>query len=175
MCSFGVIVLKGKDYRVISGQPYTRKKFIHGEPQSKISKFIMGDSKRKFSYKISMMSLNAVQITHNALEAARIAANKILADVLGDKEYLMHIRVYPHNVLRENKMIATAGADRLQEGMRRSFGKPFGRAARIKENQAIIDVYVNEKQGLKVAKKALETSAKKLPTSCKIVFENLDK
>ncbi|MCW3975253.1 MAG: 50S ribosomal protein L16 [Candidatus Bathyarchaeota archaeon] len=170
-----MIVLKGKDYRVISGQPYTRKKFIHGEPQSKISKFIMGDSKRKFSYKISMMSLNAVQITHNALEAARIAANKILADVLGDKEYLMHIRVYPHNVLRENKMIATAGADRLQEGMRRSFGKPFGRAARIKENQAIIDVYVNEKQGLKVAKKALETSAKKLPTSCRIVFENLDK
>ncbi len=170
-----MITLKGKNYRLDSGQPYTRNKFIRGAPSSKISKFIMGDSKGKFSYKISMMSLNAVQIRHNALEAARIAANKILADILGDKEYLMQIRVYPHHVLRENKMIATAGADRLQEGMRRAFGKPIGRAARIKENQTIMDVYVNEKRGLEVARKALETSAKKLPTSCRIVFENLDK
>ena len=28
--------------------------------------------------------------------------------------------------MRENKMIATAGADRLQEGMRKAFGKPIG-------------------------------------------------
>jgi large subunit ribosomal protein L10e len=167
--------LKGKNYRIVSGQPYTRNKFIHGAPSPKISKFIMGNSKGKFSHKASMLSLNTVQIRHNALEAARIAANKILADVLGDEGYLMHIRVYPHNVLRENKMIATAGADRLQEGMRRAFGKPIGRAARISENQPIIDVYVNEKKGLEVAKKALETSVKKLPISCRIVFENLDK
>ena len=167
--------MKGKNYRIASGQPYTRKKFIHGAPNPKISKFIMGDSKGKYSYKATMLSQSAVQIRHNALEAARISANKILEDNLGDKGYLLHIRIYPHNVLRENKMIATAGADRLQEGMRRAFGKPIGRAAIIKENQPIIDVYVNEEMQLKIAKEALETSAKKLPTSCRIIIENLDK
>ena len=32
-------------------------------------------------------------------------------------------------------MIATAGADRLQEGMRRAFGKATGLAARIQPGQ----------------------------------------
>jgi large subunit ribosomal protein L10e len=139
----------------------------------KISKFIMGDPKGNYAYKVSMLSQNAVQIRHNALEATRIAANKILEEVLGDKGYLMQVRVYPHIVLRENKMIATAGADRLQEGMRRSFGKPIGRAARIKENQTIIDIHVND-DGLKAAKKALETCAKKISTPCRITIEKLE-
>ena len=83
------------------------------------------------------------------------------------------MRLYPHLVLRENKMIATAGADRLQEGMRRSFGKPVGRAARIKENQPILDICVNE-EGLNIAKEALKSSAMKLPTACRIEIIKLE-
>jgi len=165
--------LKGKNYRVIVGQPYTRNKFIHGTPASKIVKFTMGDAKGKFKHKVSLLSQNPVQIRHNALEAARIVANKIMTDKLGENEYMLQMRIYPHLVLRENKMIATAGADRLQEGMRRSFGKPVGRAARIKENQPILDICVNE-EGLNIAKEALKSSAMKLPTACRIEIINLE-
>lgn len=165
--------MRGTDYRVIVGQPYTRSKFIHGSPSSKIVKFTMGNTKGKYKYKVSLLSQNAVQIRHNALEAARIVANKILSDKLGDDEYMLQIRIYPHFVLRENKMIATAGADRLQEGMRRAFGKPIGRAARTKENQPILDACVKE-EGLNVAKEALKSSALKLPTPCRITVENVD-
>ena len=33
------------------------------------------------------------------------------------------VRVYPHHVTRENKMISGAGLGRLQKGMRQSFGR----------------------------------------------------
>ena len=69
-------------------------------------------------------------------------------------------------------MIATAGADRLQEGMRRAFGKPTGRAARIKTGQSILDVYVNS-NAIETAKEALRVGATKLPVACVISEENL--
>ena len=90
---------------------------------------MMGDTKSKFEYRFSLVAQGPVQIRHNALEAARVAANKVMFDALGEAGYKIHLRVYPHVILRENRMIATAGADRLQEGMRRAFGKPSGRAA----------------------------------------------
>jgi large subunit ribosomal protein L10e len=159
--------MKGRNYRIPKGQLYTRGKYIHGGPQPKISKFVMGDAKGSYEYKVSLLSQNEVQIRHNALEATRIAANKVLFDKLGETGYLMRISPYPHVVLRENRMIATAGADRLQEGMRRSFGKPSGRAARVKSNQSIIDIYVNE-PALEYAKEALRVCSTKLPTPCRI-------
>jgi len=77
---------------------------------------------------------------------------------------------YPHCVLRENKMIFGAHADRLQDGMKRSFGKPIGTAARVKPNQAVIIVNVNE-DGLEIAKEALKRGSAKLPTPCKVFIE----
>lgn len=164
--------MKGRNYRQIKGQPYTRLKYIHGTPPSKISKFMMGDTKSHFEYKISLISQGPVQIRHNALEAARVAANKVLFDVLGETGYKIHLRVYPHVILRENRMIATAGADRLQEGMRRAFGKPTGRAARIRAGQPILDIYVNS-NAVDTAKKALKVGTTKLPIACVITQETL--
>jgi len=132
----------------------------------------MGDSKAKYEQRISLLAGNTVQIRHNALEAARVAANKVLAEKLGETGYLLNLCVYPHVVLRENRMIATAGADRLQEGMRRAFGKPSGRAARVKADQAILSICVN-KDAVEHAKRALTVSAGKLPTPCRIVVEEL--
>lgn len=132
----------------------------------------MGDTKTKYAHRVSLLSENAVQIRHNALEAARVAANKVLADGLGETGYVLNLLVYPHVILRENRMIATAGADRLQEGMRRSFGKPSSRAARVKANQAILSIDVNE-SALQYAKNALKISAGKLPTTCRIAIEKL--
>ena len=133
---------------------------------------MMGDTKSQFEFKFSLVAQAPVQIRHNALEAARVAANKVLFDALGETGYKIHLRVYPHIILRENRMIATAGADRLQEGMRRSFGKPSGRAARIKTGQSILDIYVNS-NAVDAAKKALRVGSTKLSVACVIGEEKL--
>jgi len=164
--------MRGRNYRQPKGQPYTRNKYIHGTPPPKISKFMMGDLKSKFEFKVSLVAQGPVQIRHNALEAARVAANKVLFDALGETGYKIHLKVYPHIILRENRMIATAGADRLQEGMRRSFGKPSGRAARIKTGQSILDIYVNS-NAVDTAKQALHVGTTKLPVACVITQEAL--
>ena len=59
-------------------------------------------------------------------------------------------------------MIATAGADRLQEGMRRAWGKATSLGARIKQGQCIMELYVNEEH-VEAAKKALKGACVKLP------------
>ena len=164
--------MRGRNYRHPKGQAYTKGQYIHGSPSLKISRFTMGDTKTKYAHRVSLLSDNAVQIRHNALEAARVAANKVLADNLGETGYVLNLRVYPHNVLRENRMIATAGADRLQEGMRRSFGKPTSRAARVNPDQAILSIDVNE-SAIEYAKNALKIGAGKLPTTCRLAIERL--
>jgi large subunit ribosomal protein L10e len=133
---------------------------------------MMGDTKSKFDYRFSLVAQGPVQIRHNALEAARVAANKVLSDALGEIGYKIHLRVYPHVILRENRMIATAGADRLQEGMRRAFGKPTGRAARIRAGQSILDIYVNS-NAVDTAKEALRVGSTKLPVVCIVNQESL--
>jgi large subunit ribosomal protein L10e len=162
--------LKGRNYSTPRGQPYTRGKYIHGSPALRISKFTMGDTKSSYEYKVSLVVQAPIQIRHNALEAARIAANKVLFDQLGETGYVVRLRPYPHIILRENRMIATAGADRLQEGMRRAFGKPTGRAARVRAGQSILDLYVNEAH-VDLAKQALKVSSSKLAAVCRVVVE----
>jgi len=130
----------------------------------------MGDTRATYEYKVSLVAQAPIQIRHNALEAARIAANKVLLDKLGETSYVVRLRPYPHVVLRENRMIATAGADRLQEGMRRAFGKPVGRAARVRAGQVILDLYVNQPH-LDLAKEALRVSSSKLAATCKVTVE----
>jgi large subunit ribosomal protein L10e len=130
----------------------------------------MGDTRANYDYRVSLVVQAPIQVRHNALEAARVAANKVLFDKLGETGYVVRLRPYPHIILRENRMIATAGADRLQEGMRRSFGKPSGRAARIRAGQPILDLYVNQPH-VDLAKEALRVSSSKLSASCRIVVE----
>jgi len=161
--------MKSQNYRQIKGQPYTRKEYIKGPPQPKITKFTMGDTTKKFGYQASLITQKQVQVRHNSLEAARVAVNQFLAGKLGN-DYLLRVVPYPHAVLRENKMIFGAHADRLQDGMRKSFGKPIGTAARVKANQPVIIVNVNE-NGIDAAKEALRRGEAKLPTSCRIVVE----
>jgi large subunit ribosomal protein L10e len=69
-------------------------------------------------------------------------------------------------------MIFGAHADRLSDGMRRSFGKPIGTAARVRPNQTIITVNVHA-NGVEVAKRALKLGSTKLPIPCRIVIEKI--
>ena len=145
--------MKARNYRKAKGQLYTRKKYIRGFPSPKITKFTMGESKDSFKYKAVLISQKNAQIRHNALEATRVATNRFLSENLGT-EYLLRILPYPHVVLRENKMIFGAHADRLQDGMRAAFGKAVGTAARVNSDQAVLVAYVTE-NGIEVAKEAL--------------------
>merc|ERR1712166_1189760 len=63
------------------------------------------------------------QLASESLEAARIAANKYMVTKCGKESFHMRIRVHPWHVLRINKMLSCAGADRLQTGMRGAFGQ----------------------------------------------------
>lgn len=161
--------MRARNYREVKGQPYTRKKFIKGFPPPKITKFTMGDTKSDFEYEAKLLALKKAQIRHNALEATRIAANRCLSKELSN-DYCLRILPYPHVILRENKMIFGAHADRLQDGMKKSFGKPIGTAARVKRNQTIVKVSVNA-NGIETAKKALKRGSAKLPIPCRILIE----
>jgi large subunit ribosomal protein L10e len=153
--------MHGANYRRGNGQPYTRKQYIKGKPQTKIAKFQSGKS-GKYDYCVQLLINEKIQITHMAIESCRLAANKPVEQAAGEMGYFSRLRVYPHVLLRENKMIATAGADRLQEGMRRAFGKAVSLAARVKRGQCIMEINVN-KEHLDIAKKSLRGACVKLP------------
>jgi large subunit ribosomal protein L10e len=110
------------------------------------------------------------QIRHIALEAARISANRFLAKMIGNTGYHLKIRVFPHNVLRENKIATGAGADRISEGMRAAFGKPIGTAARVHSGQKIMTLETTQNH-FATAKLALKRAAIKLPSPCYIEIE----
>ena len=153
--------MRGVNYREPRGMPYVRREYIKGKPQIKIARFSSGQYKDNFyEYKLELLTTEAIQIRHNALESARLAANKTMARA-GDTSFFSSLRVYPHVLLRENKMIATAGADRLQEGMRRAFGKATGLAARIRPGQVIYEAYVTA-QNLGLAKEAFKVASSKI-------------
>jgi len=163
--------VKAKNYREVKGQPYTRKEYIRGSPPSKITKFTMGDTKATFPYQALLIAGEDAQIRHNALEAARVASNRVLMNKLGNA-YFLRVVPFPHTILRENKMIFGAHADRLQDGMRKAFGKPIGSAARVKVGQPIIEVGVGE-NAIEVAKEALKRGQDKLPIPCRLLIEKV--
>jgi large subunit ribosomal protein L10e len=163
--------MHARNYRPVKGQAYTRKKFAKGFPPPKIVKFTMGNTTGNFEVEAKLIALKKAQIRHSALEAARIATNRVLLDKLAS-DYLLQIHPYPHIILRENKMIFGAHADRLQQGMRRSFGKAIGTAARVKADQTIITVKVKA-NAVETAKESLKRGSAKLPIPCKITVEKV--
>ncbi|MEM0087574.1 MAG: 50S ribosomal protein L16 [Thermofilum sp.] len=162
----------GRCYRHFGTPPYTRLEYIKSNPPVLVPKFDLGNPRGSFDTVLKLVVEKAGQIRANALEAARQHANKFLSAKLGDSSYFMRIAVYPHHILRENKMMAMAGADRLQDGMRLSFGTPIGRAARVRSGQAVILVFVSEKN-VETAKEALRRAASKLPLPTRIVVEKV--
>ncbi len=163
--------MHAKNYRHVKNRAYTRKEYARGFPPPKIVKFTMGDTKGEFQIEGQLLAGERAQIRHCALEAARVATNRILMDkVIND--YLMVVHPYPHVILRENKMIFGAHADRLQQGMRRSFGAAVGTAAKVEVNQPIMTVKVKAGQEA-LARESLKRGSAKLPIPCKIVISKI--
>ncbi|MFP4045738.1 MAG: 50S ribosomal protein L16 [Candidatus Aenigmatarchaeota archaeon] len=164
----------GRCYRKKKNKPYTRvsqrkprKSYIKGVPGNKIKQFETGDKKRDFEIELKLIVEDNLRIRHNAIESSRVNANKYLVGALGEKNYFLKVLVYPHDVLRENPLATGAGADRLQEGMRKSFGNPIGTAARVDKGQAFMVVRAPEGK-LAEAKEALRLAKHKLPCKCRI-------
>jgi len=153
--------MHGENYRKGNGQPYTRKKYIKGKPQIKIAKF-HGGQMGDYDVSVQLLLNEKMQIRHEAIESTRLAANKKLEKTTGETGYFSKLRIYPHVLLRENKMIAAAGADRLQEGMRRAFGKAVSLGARVKRGQLIMEMHV-KKEHVEAARDALKSACVKLP------------
>ncbi|HHF59029.1 MAG TPA: 50S ribosomal protein L16 [Thermoplasmatales archaeon] len=160
----------GRMYREIRGQITTRKEYLKGVPNPKITQFDMGNRRESFPVKISLLAEEACNIRHNALDAARVAANRYMEKSVGVSNYHLKVRVYPHVILRENKQATGAGADRVSQGMRKAYGKPVGTAARVKPNQPVISIETKP-QFIEKAKEALRRAGMKIPSPFRIVVE----
>ena len=156
-------------YRQIRGQAYTRKQYMGGVPQIRITQWDVGDLRTRFPLKVHLIAKEPCQIRHIALEAARISANRYIAKKVGNA-YHLKLRLYPHNVLRENKIATGAGADRISEGMRAAFGAPVGTAARVQAGTKIMTIETTE-ANLAHAKVALRKAGVKLPTPWRFEVE----
>lgn len=152
-------------YREKDRPAYVRKEYVSGIPGMRITFFDVGNVDADFPMELSIIAEEGGQIRHNALEAARLAANRLLQKEIGKKNYHLKIRVYPHQILRENPIAIGAGADRISDGMRKAFGRPISVAARVSAGQKIITVRI-QKDSYKVAKEALRRAAMKLPIPC---------
>ncbi len=159
-----------KMYRNLAKKAYTRREYMGGVPGSKIVQFDMGNLQVDFPIELSIEVMEACQIRHTALEAARISINRKLTKDVGRMNFHLKLRTYPHHVLRENKQATGAGADRVSEGMRLAFGKAVGTAARVERDQKIFSVWTTQ-QYVDKAKAAIRNGTYKLPSPARIVIE----
>jgi len=124
-----------------------------------------------FPLSVHLVSDEYEQISSEALEAARICANKYLVKSAGKDAFHLRVRVHPFHVLRINKMLSCAGADRLQTGMRGAFGKPQGTVARVNIGQVLLSVRARDTHKEKVIE-ALRRAKFKFPGRQKIFVSN---
>jgi large subunit ribosomal protein L10e len=160
----------GGVYRKTGKRAFTRKEYMGGIPGSLIVSYDMGNRQADFEIEVSLAVKEDVQITHNALEAARITTNRYLSNNIGLAGYYFKIRVHPHQILRENKMASGAGADRISQGMSLSFGKSVSRAARLKKGQKVLTIKTS-KDSFPAAKVALKRAAMKIPCGSTVVID----
>ena len=156
-------------YKEIKQQAYTRRKYMGGVPPSRITQFVVGNKSQKFPINLKLNIIERCQIRHSALESARIAATRTMEKKAGITDFRITVNVFPHHVIRENKQATGAGADRVSQGMRASFGGAVGTAARVETNQTVMTIETLDKN-LQHAREALRKAASKLPSPCKINF-----
>jgi len=74
--------------------------------------------------------------------------NRYLVKVAGKESFHLRVRAHPYHVVRINKMLSCAGADRLQTGMRGAWGKPNGTVARVNIGQILLSVRTRDNRKL---------------------------
>merc|ERR1712169_109216 len=87
----------------------------------------------------------------------------------GVDEFPFCVRAHPFHVIRINKMLSCAGADRLQQGMRGAWGKPYGTVARVNIGQIILSIRCKDSNKA-VVLEALRRAQYKFPGRQKIII-----
>ncbi|KAJ5372032.1 Ribosomal protein L10e/L16 [Penicillium concentricum] len=162
-------------YRYCKNKPYPNSRFNRGVPEGKIRIFDLGRKKASvddFPCAVHLVSNEYEQLGSEALEAARICVNKYLVKVVGKETFHIRIRVHPYHVIRINKMLSVAGADRLQTGMRGAFGKPAGKVARVNVGQILLSVRTVDRHRA-TAVEALRRSMYKFPGRQKVIISKM--
>jgi large subunit ribosomal protein L10e len=151
--------------RYCKNKPYIKSRYCRGVPDPKIRIYDVGKKKvgcDVFPACVHLLSLEKEQISSESLEAARISANKHMINSVGKDNFHLRVRLHPYNVIRINKMLTCAGADRLQTGMRGAYGKPYGLCARVNINQVMMSIRTLLK-GEEAAAEALRRAKFKFP------------
>jgi len=161
-------------YRYCKNKPYIKSRFCRGVPDAKIQIYDVGRKAaptEEFPLCVHLVSGEYEQLSSEALEAGRIVVNKYMTKLAGKDSFHMRVRAHPFHVLRINKMLSCAGADRLQTGMRQAFGKPTGMVARINIGQIIFSVRSKE-ANVKHVVESLRRSKYKFPGRQNIIVSN---
>ncbi len=160
---------KGQAWARVS-QRKPRKSYVKGAPRPKVRQYNMGTDKR-FELEAVLSPTHDIQLRDNQLEAARQAANKFLEKNLVDN-FFMSMVAYPHLVIREHSALGVAGADRISKGMKRAFGKPKGRMARVRADQAVFRARIMSKD-VRVLKEAFRRAQLKMSGTFNIVLTDI--
>ena len=153
-------------YRKVEGQVYTRREYMGGVPNCRITQFDTGNLHEEYPLRLTLETEEAAQVRDIALEAARVSAVRVM-EKAAPNAFHLKVRRYPHQILREHKMAMGAGADRISDGMRRAFGKPVGHAVRAGIGTALLTVYTTEAH-LGDAREALRKASHKLPIPTRV-------
>ncbi len=154
-------------YRKVPAHLYTRREYIKSIPQSKIKHYNVGKQDGDYDHKVLIVSEQYALVLARALEAIRITINRYLNENIGRGKFFLRIRPVPHHIIRERKFLGMAGADRIQKGMRRAYGKPIDRAAVVDIGDIIVEIWVKNKD-LKHAKRAAKLAMYKLGIDARI-------
>lgn len=148
-----------------------RREYARGGAQSKIQRYWGGNTNipwEDWEIVIGLKIDKQIQISSNALEAIRISVNSPLQKYVGRLNYRMRIRPKPFQKYRENRMLAFAGADRVQSGMRNSFGRSTGVCARVRAGAVIVDI-ASHLKNVDIIRERLRIASMKISCSGQIV------
>jgi large subunit ribosomal protein L10e len=112
---FCIISGPARCYRYCKNKPYIKSRYCRGVPEPKIRIYDLGRKKAgvdEFPFVAHLLSWEHEQISSEALEAARISCNKYITKMAGKDSFHMRVRVHPYHIVRINKMLSCAGADR---------------------------------------------------------------
>lgn len=176
-------VRKASTYSKKRARPFTRisknrtKAYIKTVPNNKIAKYAQGSikdfKKGNHPFLISLKSNEKVQIRDTALEACRMFVTKMM-ETQASGQFYLSMKAYPHHLLRENKLSAGAGADRLSTGMTQSYGIIVGRAALVKPGQTLIFITCANEKAARIARDSLKKIKSKVPCSATVTFEKVE-
>lgn len=152
-----------------------QKSYVKTVPPQKIVKFNMGDyvgfEKGRYKIKITLSTDENIQIRDMALEAVRQSLNKDFTKLV-QKNFFLRCNVYPHNILRNNRIFSGGSkGERVQTGMKHSFGSSEGRAATIRKGRPIFTAYMNGEEHLPKVREFFKKVTPKLACKARVVVE----